>query len=129
MAHATGSFDVQINPQMEDAAEGSILGRMALDKQFQGDLVGSSKGQMLTATTQVGSAVYVAIERVTGTLHGRSGTFALVHQGTMTRAAQQLMISVVPDSGTGQLAGLAGNLTIIITDGKHEYDFAYTLGE
>ena len=129
MAHATGSFDVQISPQMEDAAEGSTLGRMSLDKQFQGDLAGSSKGEMLTAMTAAGSAVYVAIERVTGTLHGRSGTFALVHQGTMTRAEQQLTISVVPDSGTGQLAGLAGNLTIMITDGKHEYDFVYTLAE
>ncbi len=129
MPHATGSFDVQINPQTEDAAAGTTLGRMSIDKQFQGDLVGSSKGEMLTARTDAGSAVYVAIERVTGTLHGRSGSFTLVHQGAMTRAAQQLTISVVPDSGTGQLAGLAGHLTIIIADGKHEYDFAYTLAE
>jgi len=127
--HARGSFEVQISPQAEDRAEGSTLGRMSLDKQFQGDLEAIGKGEMLTAGTDMGSAVYVAIERVTGTLHGRSGSFALMHIGTMTRDAQQLAITVVPDSGTGQLAGLAGKLVITIADGKHFYDFEYTLAE
>jgi hypothetical protein len=124
---ASGAFEVQIAPQAQDQAEGSTLSRMSLDKQFHGDLVGTGKGEMLTAGTDTGSAVYVAIERVTGTLHGRAGTFVLLHNGTMTRDSQQLTITVVPDSGTGQLAGLSGNLTINIVDGKHLYDFEYSL--
>jgi len=103
---------------------------MAIDKQFHGDLEATSKGQMLTAGTAVkGSAGYVAIERVSGALHGRSGTFALQHSGTMTRGAPQLTITVVPDSGTGELLGLAGKMAIKIEDGKHSYDFEYTLAE
>jgi hypothetical protein len=102
---------------------------MSIDKQFHGDLEGTGKGEMLTAGTDTGSAVYVAIERVTGTLQGRSGTFVLVHHGTMTRDAQQLTITVVPDSGTDQLVGLAGAMAINIVDGKHLYDFEYTLAE
>ena len=127
--HASGSFEVQINPQAQDDVEGSTLGRMSIDKQFHGDLEGTGKGEMLTAGTDTGSAVYVAIERVTGTLQGRSGTFVLVHHGTMTRDAQQLTITVVPDSGTGQLVGLAGTMAINIVDGKHLYDFEYMLAE
>ena len=114
----------------DDQAEGATLGRMSIDKQFHGDLEATSKGEMLTAGTGVkGSAGYVAIERVTGTLHGRSGSFVLQHSGTMTRGAPQLTITVVPDSGTGELAGLAGRMTIEIADGKHSYDFEYTLAE
>jgi hypothetical protein len=127
--HASGSFEVQINPQAEDKAEGSSLGRMSIDKQFHGDLEATGKGEMLTAGTDTGSAVYVAIVRVTGMLQGRSGSFVLMHVGTMTRDAQQLTITVVPDSGTGQLAGLAGKLGITIIDRKHLYDFEYTLAE
>ena len=127
--HASGSFEVQINPQAQDNAEGSTLGRMSIDKQFHGDLEGTGKGEMLTAGTDTGSAVYVAIERVTGTLQGRSGTFVMVHHGTMTRDAQQLTITVVPDSGTDQLVGLAGTMAINIVDGKHLYDFEYMLAE
>jgi hypothetical protein len=101
---------------------------MSIDKQFHGDLEATSKGQMLAAGTEVqGSAGYVAIERVSGTLGGRSGTFALQHSGTMTRGEPQLIITVVPDSGTGQLVGLAGTMTITIADGKHQYGFDYTL--
>ena len=114
---------------MEDKAEGSTLGRMSLDKLFHGDLEATGKGEMLTAGTDTGSAGYVAIERVTGTLQGRSGSFALMHVGTMTRDAQQLSITVVPDSGAGQLVGIAGKLAITIDDGKHFYDFEYTLPE
>ena len=103
---------------------------MLLDKQFHGDLEATSKGQMLAASTAVdGSAGYVAIEGVSGTLHGRSGTFVLQHSGTMTRGNPQLIVAVVPDSGTGQLAGLAGKMEINIADGKHSYDFQYTLSD
>lgn len=130
MAHATGSFEVKIRPQADDFLQGSSLGRMTIDKQFHGDLEGTSKGEMLTGgEVAKGSAGYVAIEQVTGSLNGRSGSFILQHSGTMTRGTPQLTISVVPDSGTGQLAGLSGTMTIKITDGKHFYDFAYSLPE
>jgi uncharacterized protein DUF3224 len=131
VTRAQGTFDVKLTPQPADEkAESPVLGRMSIDKQFHGDLQGTSKGEMLTAGTGVkGSAGYVAIERVTGTLNGRSGAFALQHSGTMTRGAPQLTITVVPDSGTGQLAGLSGKMTIQIADGKHSYEFEYTLAE
>ena len=127
--HASGTFEVKLIPQPpEDKADGSTLGRMSIDKQFHGDLEGASKGQMLSAMTDVkGSAGYVAIERVTGKLNGRSGSFVLQHSGSATRGATQLSVTVVPDSGTGQLVGLAGTMTITIADGKHSYDLEYTL--
>ncbi|HKX30895.1 MAG TPA: DUF3224 domain-containing protein [Blastocatellia bacterium] len=126
---ASGTFDVKLTPQpAADQPEEATLGRMSLDKQFHGDLEGVSKGQMLTAGTNVqGSAGYVAIEKVTGKLHGRSGTFVLQHSGTLTRGEPQLTITVVPDSGTGELEGLTGKMAIIIADGKHSYNFEYTL--
>lgn len=129
--HASGPFEVKLNPQVPDGKfEDATTGRMTIDKQFHGDLEATSKGQMLTAMTDVkGSAGYVAIERVTGTLHGRSGTFALQHAGTMNRGVAQLSVTVVPDSGSGQLVGLAGKMTINIVEGKHSYDFEYTLPE
>jgi hypothetical protein len=120
---------VKVTPQAsDDKGEGAILGRMSIDKQFHGDLEATSKGEMLTAGTAVkGSAGYVAIEHVRGALRGRTGTFSLQHSGSMSRGAPQLTITVVPDSGTGQLVGLAGNMAIIIADGKHSYEFEYTL--
>jgi Protein of unknown function (DUF3224) len=126
--HAAGPFDVKVTPQ-DDKTGDAALSRMALDKQYHGDLEATGKGQMLTAGTDVkGSGAYVAIERVTGTLGGRTGSFILQHSGTMRQGAPQLTISVVPDSGTGQLAGIAGAMNIIIAaDGKHSYDFEYTL--
>jgi hypothetical protein len=129
--HASGTFDVRLKPQAtDDKADDATLGRMSIDKQFHGDIEGTSKGQMLTAGTAVkGSAGYVAIERVSGTLRGRSGSFVLQHSGTMTRGAPQLSITVVPDSGTGQLVGLTGKMAINIADGKHSYDFEYALAE
>jgi hypothetical protein len=121
---ATGTFEVQLAPQ-ETAA---TLGRMSIDKQFHGDLQGTSKGEMLAVQGGVqGSAGYVALEQVTGTLHGRTGTFYLQHSGTMDRGAPSLTITVVPDSGTGELAGLTGRMNIIIEAGKHSYEFDYTL--
>ena len=129
-ARATGPFEVNLTPQ--DDKIDPTLGRMTIEKTFHGDLEGTSKGQMLTASTDVkGSAGYVAIERVTGTLHTsagpRTGSFALQHIGTLTRGAPELSITVVPDSSTGELVGLAGKMNIHITDGKHSYDFEYTL--
>jgi len=125
MAQAAGPFEVKLAPQKEDDP---ALGRMTIDKQFHGELEATSKGQMLTAATDVkGSAGYVAIERVTGTLKGRTGSFVLQHSGTMTRGTPQLSVTVVPDSGTGALAGLEGKMSIQIAAGKHSYDFEYTL--
>jgi hypothetical protein len=127
--HASGTFEVKLTPQPGDEQAPGV-GRMAIEKQFRGDLEAVSRAQMLAAVTSVkGSAGYVAIKQVTGGLHGRSGAFVLQHSGTMTRGTPQLLVSVVPDSGTGQLAGLAGTLTITIADGKHSYDLEYTLGE
>jgi hypothetical protein len=128
---ARGSFAVNIIPQPpEDKTEGLTLGRMLVEKKFQGDLEAAGKGQMLTGMTEVkGSGAYVAIECVTGTLHGRSGSFILHHLGIMERGAPRLNVSVVPDSGTRDLAGIAGTMTIIIAEGKHSYELAYTLPE
>ncbi len=129
MLHATGPFEVKITPQTPDGKfEDATMGRLTIDKQFHGDLEATSKGTMLTGMTDTkGSAGYVAIERVTGTLKGRAGTFILQHSATMTRGVPQLSVTVVPDSGTGQLTGLTGKMTINIADGKHSYDFDYTL--
>lgn len=126
---AKGPFEVKLTPQpLEQSGDGSPLGRLSIDKQFHGDLEATSKGEMLTASGGVkGSAGYVAIESVIGRLHGRSGSFVLQHSGTMTRGAPQLTITVVPDSGSGELVGLAGKMTIDITGGKHSYDFEYSL--
>jgi hypothetical protein len=127
--HATGPFEVKIAP-LEPAfkTEDNSLGRMSIDKQFHGDLEGTSKGEMLTAgDASKGAAGYVAEERVTGSLHGRSGAFSLQHNATMDSGGFHLNIIVVPGSGTGQLAGLSGTMNIIIKDGKHSYDFTYTL--
>ena len=123
---AGGTFDVKMNPQKDENGEPTV-GRMSLDKTFRGDLEATSKGQMLAVMSDVqGSAGYVAMERVNGKLDGRSGTFALQHNGTMTRGTPALIITVVPDSGTGELAGLAGTMTIDIVEGKHLYKFEYS---
>jgi hypothetical protein len=101
---------------------------MSIDKQITGDLVATTKGQMLSAMSDTkGSAGYVAIERVEGALHGRKGSFVLQHSGTMNRGASGLSVTVVPDSGTGELVGLAGDFKIVIVDGDHDYEFTYTL--
>jgi hypothetical protein len=129
-ARASGSFEVSLSPlPLGAGGDTTHLGRMAIDKRFHGDLEATSQGEMLSAMTDVqGSAGYVAIERVTGTVHGRRGTFVLQHHGIMTRGAGQLTIAVVPDSGTGELAGLAGSMTIAIAPGgEHTYHLDYTL--
>ena len=127
--HAKGTFEVKVIPQAADDSAGGPFSRLFLDKQFAGDLDGHSKGQMLAAGTPVeGSAAYVALEIVSGTLSGRRGTFILQHSGTMRKGAPTLMVTVVPDSGTDQLSGLEGRMTIVIAGGKHSYDFEYTLG-
>ncbi len=103
---------------------------MLIDKQFAGDLEASSKGQMISTMGEVkGSAGYVAIERVTGTLNGRRGSFALQHSGTMTRGVPELSVTVIPDSGTDGLAGITGSMTIRIDAGKHSYTFDYAMPE
>ena len=124
---ASGTFEVKMSPQEADMS----VGRMTIDKQFQGDLVGTSKGQMLMASSDSvkNSAGYVAIEKVTGTLNGRRGSFYLQHNGVMTRGVGELTITVIPDSGTDELTGLSGKMNIIIAEGKHSYEFEYTLAE
>ena len=121
---------MKVTPQKPDNAEAEAanLGRMSIDKKFHGDLEGSSKGEMLAAMSEVkGSAGYVAMERVSGTLAGRSGTFVLQHRGIMTRGVPQLSVTVVPDSGTGGLSGLTGSMTIKVEEGRHSYEFEYQL--
>jgi hypothetical protein len=101
---------------------------MSFNKQFAGDLVGTSKGEMLSAVTDVkGSAGYVAIERVLATLAGHKGSFVFQHSAVMDHGNPQSTIVVVPDSGTEELAGITGNFRIDIKDGKHFYEFDYTL--
>lgn len=126
---ARGTFDVKVIPQAADDSAGGPFSRLFLDKQFHGDLEGPSKGQMLGAMSAVeGSGGYVALELVSGTLHGKKGTFVLQHNGTMRKNVPNMIVTVVPDSGTGELTGLAGTMTIIIEGSKHSYVFEYTLG-
>ena len=125
---ASGAFDVKLTPKEQGAD--SPVGGMTIDKEFHGELAATSKGEMLMASSASvkNSAGYVAIEKVTGTLHGRRGSFYLQHTGVMTRGAGELTITVIPDTGTDQLVGLTGRMNIIIaSDGKHSYDFDYTL--
>ncbi|HEX7314532.1 MAG TPA: DUF3224 domain-containing protein [Pyrinomonadaceae bacterium] len=127
---ASGTFEVRMSPQVDGEAGGEAVGRMLLDKSFEGDLEATSRGQMLAVRTATeGSAGYVAMELVAGKLRGREGTFVLQHSGTMERGARQLSINVVPDSGTGELEGLAGRMEIDFAGGGHSYHFDYTLGE
>jgi hypothetical protein len=127
---ASGTFEITMDPHSPyDTADGVNIGRVSLNKRFEGDLVGSGIGEMIGAVTGVkGSAGYVAIERVIGTLHGRAGSFVLQHAGTMNRGEASLSVNVVPDSGAGELAGLAGRMKIDIVGGRHLYTFEYTLG-
>jgi hypothetical protein len=127
--HAEGTFDVKNSPlPADDAIVGTPIGRFGLDKQFHGDLDAASKGEMLAAGNPAsGTAGYVAIEHITGTLQGRKGSFALQHFGTMEAGKFDLKVMVVPGSGTGDLAGIAGTMQIIIAASKHSYKFDYTL--
>jgi hypothetical protein len=130
MTTAKGTFDVKITPQGSDLApEGPHLGRMSLDKQFHGDLTATAKGEMITAAgiAVKESAAYSAVERVTGSLHGKKGSFALQHTGIMDRGKPSLTITVVPDSATGELAGLTGKMDIIIEGKQHSYVFEYEI--
>lgn len=126
--HATGTFDVKMSPLSSYNTDDAMLARMSIDKQLHGDLEATSKGEMLSAGTSVkNSAGYVAIERVTGTLNGRVGSFVLQHSAKMNRGDASMDINVVPDSGTGDLGGISGSFTIIIEAGKHSYEFDYML--
>ncbi len=127
---ARGVFEVRLHPLEPYSTGDSKLGRMSLDKQFHGDLEGMSKGEMLSARTDVKeSAGYVAIERITGTLAGKRGSFVLQHSATMSRGQPSMSIAVVPDSGTGALAGLIGTMTIEAHEGRHSYELSYDLPE
>jgi hypothetical protein len=128
--HAKGSFEVKMTPKAwSDASEEHGLGRFMLDKQYHGDLEAAGIGQMLTAGNGKpgSSGVYVALEKIAGVLQGRKGSFIVYHLGIMTRGVPELKLAVVPDSGDGELQGLGGSITIAVVDGKHSYDFAYTL--
>ncbi len=129
MTHrATGTFEVKVKPLTADNPEWGAFGRLSIDKVFQGQLAGTSLGQMLAEGDGKGaSGGYVALERVTGTLNGRKGTFVLMHTGTLVDRRPEMVITVVPGSGTGELAGLAGRFQILIEGGKHSYTFEYTL--
>ncbi|MBK5257117.1 MAG: DUF3224 domain-containing protein [Vicinamibacteria bacterium] len=129
---ANGTFTVKVQPLPEDEkVPGVKVGRLSIDKVWMGDIVGTSKGEMMTGGTEVkGSAGYVAIETMIVSVKGRQGTFTLMHHATMKQGGDfKMLINVIPDSGTGQLVGLAGALTIIIEDGKHSYTFDYTVPE
>ena len=128
MRRATGSFEVSLEPLSNaEVSSDALLGRLLLTKKFIGDLAASARGQMLSAGTSTrGSAGYVAIDQVTGTLDGRKGSFLLQHSGSMQRGVPSLSIRVVPDSGTDELAGLTGTLSINVVDGRHFYDFLYS---
>ena len=128
-SHAAGTFEIKLLPQpLSNAEAGPLMGRLSINKTFSGDLQATSQGEMLSAGTAVkGSAGYVAMECVTGTLPGRTGSFVLQHSGTMSRGAAQLTVSVVPDSGTGELAGISGTLSIRIADGRHSYAMDYEI--
>jgi hypothetical protein len=126
---ARGTFDVKVIPQPADDAAGGPFGRLFLDKQFHGDLEATSKGQMLAfGTPDGGSAGYVALEMVSGTLNGKRGSFVLQHKGTMTKGVPTMHVTVIPDSGTEQLTGIEGKMTILIEGSKHSYELEYTLG-
>lgn len=128
---ASGTFEVNMSPLQfsVEAEAGMKLGRMSLNKTFNGDLSASSKGEMLSAMTSTkGSAGYVVIEQVSGRLKGKEGSFVLQHFGMMKRGEPRLILEVVPDSGTGELTGLSGSMQIIIKEGKHFYEFEYALG-
>ena len=128
---AKGSFEVKITPQSSPELPQGVISRMSIDKTFHGDLEATSKGEMLAAGSggKGSSGGYVALEQVTGTLRGHKGTFVLQHSATMTNGVPDLSIIVVPGSGTEQLAGLSGKMHIVISEGKHSYDFEYTLPE
>ena len=126
---AVGTFEVTMKPlPVSEQMAGTPTARFSLDKVFAGDLVGVGKGEMLTAMTETnGSAGYVAIERVTGKMHGRAGSLLFQHSGTMDRGTPTLSIGVVPDSGTEELTGITGTFTIKVVDGQHRYEFDYSL--
>lgn len=126
--HVAGEFDVKITPQKDEGIGDPSVGRMAIDKVYHGALAGTGLGQMLAGMGGAkDSGAYVAIERVKGTLDGKKGSFAVHHVGVMNRGAQSLVITVAPDSGTDELTGITGTMTIEIKDGKHFYTFDYTL--
>ena len=128
---AKGAFDVKMASVDTAHKDEKAIARYSLDKVYQGDLEATGTGEMLASMGTVkGSGTYVAMEIVNGTLAGKKGTFALGHIGTMAHGEQNLSVNVVPDSGTGELAGISGKMKIIIAaDGKHSYEFEYEIAK
>jgi hypothetical protein len=128
MTHAKGTFEVKMAPVTADTiATEAGLGIMSIDKVYSGDIDGTGKGQMTATSIEGGSGAYVALEKITCTLNGHKGTFVFVHRGLMTKGTPDLSITVVPDSGTGELTGITGTFELKIEGGKHFYDFGYSL--
>ncbi len=129
MQHAKGEFEVQITPrELDGPTEDPGLSRLAIVKQLRGDLVGTGHGQMLASGGPPNpSGAYVAIERISGSLKGKQGSFVLMHRGTMDASGSEILVTVVPDSGTGDLTGIRGTFKILVEEGKHLYDFEYAL--
>ena len=126
--NAHGTFEVQVTPKKAQDGSNEPFAELLLGKKFHGDFEGTSKGEMLAAQTPVeGSAAYVAFELVSGVLNGKRGSFILQHKGTMRKGVYKMDVTVVPDSGTGELSGIFGTMSILIEDGKHSYEFDYTL--
>jgi uncharacterized protein DUF3224 len=128
--HAKGSFEVKMTPKpWSDNSDEHGFGRFMLDKQYHGDLEAAGVGQMLTAGNGApgSSGAYVALEKITGSVDGRKGAFVVYHLGIMNRGVPELKLAIVPESGSGELQGIGGTITIAVADGKHSYDFAYTL--
>lgn len=128
--HAKGSFEVKMTPKpWSDTSDEHGFGRFMLDKQYHGDLEAAGVGQMLTAGNGApgSSGAYVALEKITGSVDGRKGAFVVYHLGIMNRGVPELKLAIVPESGSGELQGIGGTITIAVADGKHSYDFAYTL--
>ena len=130
MHHAKGTFEVKMKPEpLSEVAGKTAIQRMSIDKVFHGELEGTSQGEFLATGSADGSGGYVAMERVTGTLNGKAGSFVLQHSATMNRKVPELSVTVVPDSGMGELVRLRGTFKIIIADGKHSYEFDYSLDD
>lgn len=128
----TGSFEVKLQPlePYTGGKDGIKIGRMSIDKTFSGELSAVSTGEMLSAATPAeGSAGYIALEQVTGSLSGRKGGFVLHHYGVMNRTGSKLLLEVIPDSGTGELTGISGKMLVRIENNEHYYDFDYELNK
>ena len=130
--HASGYFDITLAPQAADNPQVSSaqIDRLSIDKKYHGDVQGTSTGQMQAIKDDRNTGAYVALEKVVASLHGRNGTFMLMHYGYMSQGAVgRWLVEIVPNSGAGELAGLSGTMKIIHKDEKHYYEIEYALPE